>query len=283
MSMKKWMFKIGKGMVVLADVDMDMIRQCFRKGSEDDLPLAKLTEKADEDDLPLSVIQSSLRLVIAMVATKNPPSEVDEPEKYSTDPISPQQAERVYHELTIVCDKTYSHSVSYCTHYQCCDEVFGACCSCLSFLCYDHFVNDSPCSMHTSCHNNKSFAHLLNQDSSLEIDDEAMQFDFMDETSFLDDTAKDPDFVQNYKEDSDDSVFDTNDSPVDENKITDEMRPEENKEIRTEDSRDPSAFPVEGEPRESVSESGTPRKRKRPKTDREIRKERRNKGCEYTT
>ncbi|GFO33485.1 hypothetical protein PoB_005999000 [Plakobranchus ocellatus] len=61
------------------------------------------------------------------------------------------------------------------------------------------------------------------------------------------------------------------------------MRPEENKEMRTEDSRDPSAFPVEGEPRESVSESGTPRKRKRPQTEREIRKERRNKGCEYTT
>ncbi|GFN99210.1 hypothetical protein PoB_002571600 [Plakobranchus ocellatus] len=100
----------------------------------------------------------------------------------------------------------------------------------------------------------------------------------MDETSFLDDTGKDPDFVPNYKEDSDDSVFDTNDSPVDENKIIDEMRPEENKEMRTEDSRDPSAFPVEGEPRESVSESGTPRKRKRPKTKREIRKERRNKG-----
>ncbi|GFO22666.1 hypothetical protein PoB_004917100 [Plakobranchus ocellatus] len=105
----------------------------------------------------------------------------------------------------------------------------------------------------------------------------------MDETSFLDDTSKDPDFLPNYKEDSNDSAFDTNDSPVDENKITDEMRPEENKEMKTEDSRHPSAFPVEGEPRENVSESGTPRKRKRPKTEREIRKERRNKGCEYTT
>ncbi|GFO02041.1 hypothetical protein PoB_002854600 [Plakobranchus ocellatus] len=213
------------------------------QGSEDDLPLAKLTEKADEDDLPLSVIQSSLRLVSAMVATKNPPSEVDEPEKYSTDSISPQQAEKVYHELTI---EDYKGKTTHVTKYD--------------------FLSYAPC-------------HI----ASLEIDDEATQFDFMDETSILDDTAQDPDFVPNYKEDSDDSVFDTNDSPVDENKITDEMRPEENKEMRTEDSRDPSAFPVEGEPRESVSESGTPRKRKTLKTEREIRKERHNEGCEYTT